>query len=372
MLNLKQSKILHSKGGNNGEEDEEKTANIKNINSKLLRIEKKMDYLLEKDSKDFVYENDFPKFNFESNSNQNTNTNTSSSASLIQKVLNEKIWKKMHMLSSEENYNINDIIQPGVDNPQHPIGLVAYSKDCYYAFEDLLISAAQVFHKRNLHLAKYEKESNEMLISILNSMDSFLEKNLYALKISTNRNFDGFPFSGKISRNQRREVTNRLYEQLKKMENEIYENEEKGKFSFFESKGQEAKLSQSSALFDPFFQACGFYKDFPDGRMSYVSNDGCISIVTNIEDHLKVGLNIKNESVNKNENESNNNNEFSVKSLIDYFEFLNKLEKENSFCYDENLGYINTLINNLGKKNEIFSHKKKFAFLKGFFSFFNF
>lgn len=347
MLNLKQRNILYAKGGN-GDEDEEKTANIKNINSRLLRIEKKMDYLLEKDSKDYVYENDFPKFHFKANSN--STTESSENASLIQKILNEKIWKKLHMLSSEEGYNINDIIQPGVDNPEHPIGLVSYSKDCYYTFEDILISAAQIFHKRNLHLAKYEKESNEVLVSILNSMDSFLEKNIYEIKISSNRNLDGFPFSGKINRNQRREVTSRFFEQLKKIENEVYENEEKGKFSFFEGKGQESNLSKSSG-FDAFFQACGFYKDFPDGRMAYVSNDGNINIVTNIEDHLKIILNVKNKAEAKENNNADNgtNNGFSVKSLIDYFDILNKLENSNSFCYDDNLGYVNSLINNLGK-----------------------
>ncbi len=312
-----------------------------------------MDYLLEKDSKDFLYENDFPKFHFKAESNNSTSSaeTRESSTSLIQKVLNEKIWKKLHMLSSEEGYNINDVIQPGVDNPEHSIGLVSYSKDCYYAFEDILINAAQIFHKRNIHLAKYDKESNEMLINILNSMDSILEKNIFEIKITTNRNLEGIPFSGKINRSQRREVTNRLYEQLKKIENEIYENEEKGKFSFFDSKGQNSsKSDKSRALFDPFFQACGFYKDFPDGRMTYASNDGNVNIVTNIEDHLKVSLNIKNQTTESisNINNNHNHNEFRVKSLIDYFEFLNKLENANSFCYDDNLGYVNTLINNLG------------------------
>jgi len=301
-----------------------------------------MDYLLEKDSKDYVFDNDFPKFHFSSQSNSSENT-SEQSESLIKRIMNEKIWKKLHMLTSEEGYNINDIIQPGIDNPDHPIGLVSYSKDCYYTFEDILISAAQLFHKRNLYLAKYEKESNKMLISIINSMDSFLEKNIFEVKISTNRNLEGIPFSGKINRNQRREVTSRLYEQIKKIENEIYENEEKGKFSFFENKGQNSRINTSSN-FDSFFQACGFYKDFPDGRMAYISKDSNINIVTNIEDHLKINLTIKNKSEG-----TENNNEFSTKSMLDYFEFLNKLEIANNFCYDDNLGYVNSLINNLGK-----------------------
>lgn len=313
-----------------------------------MRIEKKMDYLLEKDSKDYVFENDFPKFHFSSQSDTNKDINDKNET-LIKKILNEKIWKKLFMLTSEEGYNINDIIQPGVDNPEHPIGLVSYSKDCYYTFEDILITAAQLFHKRNLHLTKYENESNDMLISILNSMESILEKNIFEIKISTNRNLEGFPFSGKINRNQRREITSRLYEQLRKIENEIYENEEKGKFSFFEGKDQENKISKSNN-FDPFFQSCGFYKDFPDGRMAYLSNDGNISIVTNIEDHMKIVLNLKNKGQT---NDNNNNNELSIKGLIDYFEFLAKLEKANNFCYDDNLGYVNSLINNLGNKNII-------------------
>ncbi len=340
LFNLRNKNILYAKGGN-GEEDEEKSSNMKNINSRLLRIEKKMDFLLERDSKDVVNENDFPKFHFSESSLKKddislieTNEND---ISLLKQILNEKIWKKIHMLTSEEGYNINDIIQPGIDNPDHPIGLVSYSKDCYYTFEDILISAAQKYHQRNLHLLKYERDTNDMIISVLNSMDNFLEKNIYEIKISTNRNLEGFPFSGKINRNQRREITSRLYEQIKKFENFIYEDQEKGKFSFFENKNNDNQ-NVFNKKFDQFLQACGFYRDFPDGRMAYISNDGNINVITNIEDHLKIILDVKN----------NNDSGFSIKSLIDYFEFLKNLENSNRFCYDENLGYVNSLINNLG------------------------
>jgi len=297
-----------------------------------------MNYLLEKDSKDYIYENDFPKFHF-----SEFNAASDSKKSLLKEIFNEKLWRKLHMLTSEEGYNINDIIQPGIDNPDNPIGLVSYSKDCYYTFEDILINAAQIYHKKNLHLSKYEKEANDMLISVLNSMDSFLEKNISEIKISTHRNYDSFPFSGKINRNQRREITSKLHEQIRKIENEIYEGEEKGKFSFFESKIGDNNNSFKNKNFDSFFQACGFYKDFPDGRMVYESNDGNINIITNLEDHVKLILEIKS-TIDQKDNE----NSFSIKSLIDYFEFIDKLEKLNNFSFDENLGYINTLINNLG------------------------
>lgn len=347
-INFNRNYILYAKG-QNGEEDEEKSANIKSINSRLARIEKKLTYLLEKDSKDYVTESDFPKFHFSNKENLNSHNddNSNTSNSLLQRVLNEKIWNRLHMLTSQEGFNINDIIQPGIDNPSHPIGLVAYSKDCYYTFDDILMNAAQIYHKRNIYLNKYEKENIQMLLSIINSMDTLLEKSIHSIKISTNRNLDNFPFSGKINRNQRREITNKFYEAIKK-----YENEEKGKFSFFDGKADiENVLNKNSGKFDYFFQACGFYKDFPDGRMVYKSNDSKISLLTNLEDHIKITLNINNENKDLIQGQDNNNKSsgFSVKNLIEYFEFINKLNNEFNFCFDENLGYLNSLINNIGK-----------------------
>ena len=173
-----------------------------------------------------------------------------------------------------------------------------------------------------------------MLMSLINSMDNILEKSIYEIKISTHRNLENFPFSGKISRNQRREITNKFYEFLKKIETEIFEDtEEKGKFSFFENKKNFNEIKNNS---NNFYQSCGFFKDWPDGRLVYNSYDNKINIFTNQEDHLKIVLN------------TNKENGFNVTNLIDYFEFVQKLNKEFNFTYDDNLGYLNTIIYNLG------------------------
>lgn len=271
--------------------------------------------------------------------------NKQNSNSLLHKILTKNLWRKLYTQTSEEGFTINDLIQPGLDLPNHFSGIVSHSKDCYFSFDELLIQAAQNFHKRNLYLTKYEKENFNVLLSLLNNMDNFLSKIIYEIKIETHRNFEGQLFSGKIKRNERREISDKVKNNLEKIEKEIYEEkEEKGFFYSFEN--NEKMLNDFLKEKNPFFSACGFYRDFPDGRVFYSNKNRTISINTNLEDHLKFILKAK-------ENEEKN---FELKNLQEYFEFINKLSDNLLFSFDSNLGYVNSLIENLGKicfKNSI-------------------
>jgi len=319
----------------NGDDDEEKITSVKSINSRLMRLEKKFDYLLDKEKKDEILEKDIPTF-FLSQGTQNRDT-------LLSKVLTDTLWRTLYTLTSREGYTLNDLIQPGLDNPDHFSGIVSHSKDCYFTFDELLIQAAQNFHKRNLYLTKYEKENFNVLLGLLNKMDNFLSKILHEIKIETNRNLENFEFSGKIKRNERREISQKIKKFLEKNEKEIYENEEKGAFIHLDAVNKFSKNDENMKNFlknkNSFFSSCGFYRDFPDGRMLYTNKNRTISILSNVEDHLKFSLNAK---------EEKENNTFEIKNLQEYFEFLSKISENVEFAFDGNLGFVNSLIENLG------------------------
>lgn len=236
------------------------------------------------------------------------------------------------MLSTEEGHNINDIIQPGLDNPDHPIGVVSTSKDSYFTFDDILVNIAQLYHNRNLRLKKYEKENFALIKNLINNLEDLLKNVVEEVEISANRNVENNLFSSKISRSDRRELARSILQVIKNEEGEIFE--ENGKFLSLE----DTKDLFNSNNQNPFFRSCGFYRDWPDGRFIYVNNTNTLTLIVNEEDHLKM---IQRCSFNEKQNNP-------VKCLMNYFEFLEKLHDKLNFVYDENLGYLTSLINNLG------------------------
>jgi hypothetical protein len=321
-LNTKSS-TLHC-GSSHSEEDDSKISAGKTLNHKILKIEQKLDYLLNKESSK-ITSKDFPKFSKEN-------------SSLLKKILDESVWRRNHMLLTEEGFNINDIIQAGIDNQDHPIGIVSPSKDAYFTFEEIFVNAASNFHNRNIRLTKYDKENYAMIKNILNTTEDFLNKIISSIEISTNRNVEGHNFSSKISRSNRRELARNILHVLKSEESQIFE--ENGKFLSLENN----KDLFSSEKQNPFYRSCGIYRDWPDGRFIYVNNEQTLHLVVNEEDHIKIIQ--KNENFAK--NSENNSTTNIVKYLLNYYDLLDKLHNKLTFTYDENLGFLNSFLNNVG------------------------
>ncbi len=311
------------------------------LNQKLYKIEQKIDYLLEKEKYKITIK-DYPRF-------------PKNTQSLLKQVLTESVWKRNHMITTEEGININQIIQPGLDNPEHPIGVVALSKDCYNTFDEILVSIAQSYHSRNIRIAKYEKENYKLVNSLLNNMEEIFSKFVLDVEITSNRNLNEYLFSGAISRNDRRDVARNILQMIKIKENEVFD--EAGKFLSLESKILTAQDQNQ------YYRSCGFYRDWPDGRFIYVNNNDTLSLISNEEDHVKI--------FQKNGKDSNIS-----KYLISYFSLLDVIDM--NACYDDNLGYVNSIPINLGSgtyfkvqlsvtsenRESIISHFKNIADLK--------
>ena len=243
------------------------------------------------------------------------------------------------MLKTVEGYDINDIIQPGLDNPAHPVGVLACSKSSYFTFDEILVCIAQIHHKRNLRSIEYQKENYENVKFMINDLKIILNENLLEVQITSIRNIDGFSFSSKISRFERREISKKILEFILKSENSLLGKH--GKFAQFESYTNQGLQSKDQ---DTYNRSCGFYRDWPDGRVIYFSKDDLVSLITNEEDHLKI-------SFKSYEN-------FDCEKLIHFFDVLKKFEEKFDFSFDKNLGYLTSSPTNLGKiqfKKNIYS-----------------
>ncbi len=289
-----------------GNSEDEQNPSTKSINSKIRKIEQKLDYLISKEGLK-VDIKDYPRLNKKGDS-------------ILSRILDETTWKRNYMLKTEEGFDINDLIQAGVDNPDHPVGLCAPSKDAYFTFEDILIRAASQFHNRNISLNKFEKENYPIIKNILTSSEDYLKSLVEKIEITSNRNIEGHPFTSKITRSGRREVARTVLSVLKGEESNIFE--ENGKF---------LSLGEDFKNLNEFYKSCGFTRDWPDGRLMYL-NKG-ISLILNEEDHIKLVGQFETEPLNQ---------------LGHYVELLDKLQTKLELCYDDNLGFLNSIVNNLG------------------------
>jgi len=241
--------------------------------------------------------------------------------------------------------------------------VVAASKSSYSDFNEVLVAIAQIFHKRNLRNFNYQKDNNKFLTELfseLSSTDSNRENNfkytkqyetlkkifidnLYEIQLTTHRNFDGYPFCSKITRSQRREISKKVLEFIIKNEDNSLLGKN-GKFVKFDTNIDKEIRNK---IKNEFFKLCGFYRDWPDGRIIYFSQDDSLSIITNEEDHLKFVFKAEAEN-------------FKFDKLANYFKLLNQLEEKYVLAYDENLGYLSSLPSNIGKR--IFFIYKKFIY----------
>lgn len=282
------------------------------MNRKLSSIEYKLNYLLEKEACK-VKQEDFPRF-------------PKNCESLLKKLLDETTWKRNFMLQTDEGFDINDIIQSGLDNPDHPVGVIAVSKSSYYTFDEILIKAAEIYHNRNLRLNKYQKEDFTSLKTLLLENEDLFSKIIEDIEINTNRNLDGFVFPAKISRSERKNVARNILQVLKMKESTVFS--ETGKF---------LSLENSKDLFNPnnqnpFFRSSGFYKDWPEGRFIYINNSETLTLIVNEEDHLKIIL----------------KSDFNTKNITNYYNLVEALESQLQLSYSDNLGYLTSLVTNLG------------------------
>lgn len=342
-------RILYTKS-----DADEETSPISNIDSKVKLIEKKMNSIINRESQN-ISSSDYPIF-------------ASPSNSILKKIFEDKgiqnLWNRLSTLKTEEGFTVNHIIQPGLDCPDHPIGVVAYSKSCYYVFDEILVSIAQILHKRNLHNIGYKKENLNFLKDLFSNFNikknenkektgfsediyksqnlynttnyEFLNKlfneNLLEVNISAVRNLDGYNFSSGVSRSQRRDISKKILEFIIKNQSNTLVGKY-GKFVQFDPQSNKGLQIKDQ---NDFYRLCGFYRDWPDGRVIYFSKDDLLSIITNEEDHLKITFRAEQEN-------------FNPQKFSEFFDLLIDLEKNYPSAYDEHLGYLTSSPINLGK-----------------------
>jgi hypothetical protein len=119
------------------------------------------------------------------------------------------------------------MIQPGIDNSDHPIGLVSCSEDSFSVFDEIFLNVIKEFHGKNIILQKFEKENYTLAKSLINNMSNNFNEKFFSISVTTSRNFSGYQFSPKISRSERIDVETIFINLLRKYELDIFEESSK-------------------------------------------------------------------------------------------------------------------------------------------------
>lgn len=246
--------------------------------------------------------------------------------SKLKTIIDSSIYSELKDLKTKDNYSFSDVIElTNSQNEQNSI--MVPSPEIYKKFSKYFDRFLSIIHDQNIKQEKFEKESYSMLKSLLINFDEIMDSYFIDCTIETKRNFDKFNFPCNMSLKERNEIQNKIKAFIQKNELAIFKS--KGEFKEILNDKIKDNLNKERIL-----------EDFPKNYQIYLNEKNDFKLIINLQDHLNIIL--------ENKNKGNLANK-----LLNYFVFLEFLEKENAFAYEDYYGYLNTNPYDLGSGTHI-------------------
>jgi creatine kinase len=236
------------------------------------------------------------------------------------------VYIKYKNIKTKEGYTLDDVIQSGIDHPNSPYSLIAPSQDAYIKYSEIFENYLKFNYSEDLK-KPFENESYSMIKSLIPGMDEIIKEFITEVDITSHRNLDNYSFSSKIKRGERLEVKDKIKNTIKNLEKEIFTIE-----GVFKQIKNDEHMKRN---FEEFFKDSGTYRDWPDNRLIYLNDYSSFICIINEEDHLKIKLNTTNPLEMQH-------------AILNYFEFLEKIESTLDLSMHKNYGFLNTLPSNSG------------------------
>ena len=235
-------------------------------------------------------------------------------------------------MKDKYGFTFKAAIFSGCKNTDSGIGVYAGSHDSYRVFADLFDKIILDYHGHK----KEDKHVSDMDYHKLNTPPFKDEeaKLIKSTRIRVGRNLAGYPLGPGLSKDQRKEIENKVSQALTTFEGEL-----DGKYYALSSLSEEERkqLIADHFLFkegDRFLKAAGLNRYWPDGRGIYHNNEKTFLVWVNEEDQLRI---------------------ISMQQGADIgavFARLSKacahIETVAKFSHSEHLGYITSCPTNLG------------------------
>lgn len=263
------------------------------------------------------------------------------SKSLLKKCLTPEIFELIKSRKTKNGFEFQDLIKSGIRNNDSSIGVYAGDEETYEVFAPLLDKIINEYHcfKENdkHHTNIYPEGFNPQELDPEN-------KYIISTRIRVGRNLKNFPLGTIISKNQRREVEEKVLNSIAFLNGEL-----SGKYYSLEQLTdiEKQELTENHFLFksgDRFLESAGLNRDWPKNRGIFHNNDKTFLIWLNEEDHLRIISMQKGADIKQ-----------TFKRLVNA---LNLLEKNLVFAFNKRIGYIASCPTNLGTSMRASVHIK--------------
>mmetsp|Transcript_1729 Transcript_1729/g.6064 ORF Transcript_1729/g.6064 Transcript_1729/m.6064 type:complete len:370 (+) Transcript_1729:433-1542(+) len=270
-------------------------------------------------------------------------TFSANNKSLLRKYLTEDMFDELKDAQTPSGFGFSSIIKSGVLNGDAGIGVYIPEAAAYDTFAPLLNNIIKDYHQGyNPETAQHVQDFNPAHLRGNNPDPE--GKYIISTRIRVGRNLEGYPLATGQSRKDRQDIERKVVGALQSLGGDL-----SGKYYplNFMSEDDRQKLVNDHFLFknnDRHLEVAGAYRDWPEGRGIYHSNDKRFLVWINEEDELRIismqmGGNVR-----------------------EVFERLSKavytLENRLRFQYDDHLGYIASCPTNLGTAMRASVHVK--------------
>lgn len=259
--------------------------------------------------------------------------------------LTKEIYAKLRDVTTPSGFNIDGVIQTGVDNPGHPfimtVGAVAGDEETYEVFKDLLDPIIDQRHGGYKPDAKHPTDLDHSHIDLSKLKGGKLDENyVISSRVRTGRSIKGLCLPPHCTRAERRAIEKISTDALSTLTKEF-----KGKYYPLSkmTDAEQDQLIEDHFLFDkpvsPLLLSSGMARDWPDARGIWHNEKKSFLVWVNEEDHLRVISMEKSGDI--------------MAVFKRFCDGLNKVEKAmkakgHEYMWNDHLGFVLTCPSNLG------------------------
>ncbi len=251
--------------------------------------------------------------------------------SLMSQYLTNDIFEKLKARKTEYGYTLKGVINSGLENPDSGIGVYAGDAQSYILFRDLFDPIIENYHG----FTPTEQHQCDLNVDNLNIQNPDPDNEyIISTRIRVGRNLAGIPLGPAISKEQRKQVEQKVSASLDSLAGELA-----GRYYPLEGmiQADQDALIKDHFLFkagDRFLESAGLNRDWPSGRGIYHNDEKTFLVWINEEDQLRI---ISMQSGGD------------IKQVFQRLVLaIKELEKQLRFSFDPHLGYITSCPTNLG------------------------
>jgi arginine kinase len=206
--------------------------------------------------------------------------------SLTEKYLPTEIWKWLSIKTSFGT-TVYDCCKSALDFPDSGCGLYAPDPECYDTFSDIFHPVIADYHKVDVATLKSVHDLGDA--ANLVDLPQDYQEQIVSTRVRVGRTVKGFPMAGKLNRDQRVELENRIREAVNRLEGDLagtYKSLTEMSYAERDALIEEHILYNDAD--DKYLRAAGGYDDWPIGRGVFMNKAKNFIVWVNEEDHIRI------------------------------------------------------------------------------------